>query len=80
MAPLTVHFLISLMLVVNAVSSTAQLKTFRPVDMIAERFWVRYKNRKGNEGLGLDKSYPMQGAVEQHSKVVTKEQSKIQYN
>lgn len=33
MAPLVVHFLISLMFVVNAVSSTAQWKTLRPVDM-----------------------------------------------
>jgi hypothetical protein len=35
MAPLVVHFLISLMLVVKAVSSTAQWKTLRPVDMAA---------------------------------------------
>lgn len=33
MAPLVVHFLISLMLVVRAVSSRAQWKTLRPVDM-----------------------------------------------
>ena len=34
MAPLMVHFLISLMLVVSAVSSTAQLKTLRPADIV----------------------------------------------
>lgn len=33
MAPLVVHLLISLMLVVRAVSSTAQWKTLRPADM-----------------------------------------------
>lgn len=33
-APLEVHFLISLILVVRAVSSTAQWKTLRPVDMV----------------------------------------------
>lgn len=36
-APLAVHFLISLMLVVKAVSSTAQWKTLRAADMAASK-------------------------------------------
>lgn len=42
-APLAVHFLISLMLVVKAVSSTAQWKTLRPVDMVEG-------SRRGEQG------------------------------
>ena len=33
-APLVAHFLISLMFVVSAVSSTAQWKTLRPADIV----------------------------------------------
>lgn len=49
MAPLVVHFLISLMLVVRAVSSTAQWNTLRPVDMATEE---REEAVKGNAALG----------------------------